>query len=170
MPSSTSRSRGVRRSIGDSLRLDRATSVSTTFGSTIEPPLGDLLDREEQLVGIGNALLQEIGPPLRTLIEQRERVAVFGELRQHDHPDRRVLLAQLGRGADAFVRPGRRHPDVGQDDVGCVRLDGIEQRRKVADRRDDLDVVIRRQQGSDSLAHDERILRHDHPNRHACER
>jgi hypothetical protein len=54
---------------------------------------------------------------------------------QDDHPDLRVLLAQQHRQADALVGASGRHPDVGQDDVGPLALDGLEEWGELATRR-----------------------------------
>ena len=55
----------------------------------------------------------------------------IGVLAQHHHPGVGVDLAGVGGGADALVRVGGRHADVGEDDVGLLGLDGCHQRVEI---------------------------------------
>ena len=104
--------------------------------------------------------------PSEPCFEQRQRVRRFDVLAEHDDADVGMAGAELVRGAHALVGPGRRHPDVGEHDVGRVGGDGREQRVEVLARADDLDVVLRREQPGDALAHEVVVLGHQHPDRH----
>src|SRR6185436_2022203 len=77
-----------------------------------------------------------------------------------------MFLAQLVRGAHAFVDAGRRHADVGEDDVGPLGVDGGDELVVVAARADDLDALLRLQEPDDPLAHEVAVLRDHHPGRH----
>ena len=69
-------------------------------------------------------------------------------------------------GLDALVGAGRRHPDVGEHDVGLVLVDGGEQPGQVVDGRDHVDVVLVLEHAQDALAHDQHVLGDHHPQRH----
>ena len=69
-----------------------------------------------------------------------------------------MLLAQRVRGAHALVGAGRRHPDVGEHDVGELGVDGRQQLVEVAARADDLEVRLRLEQADDALADEVAVL------------
>ena len=72
--SSTSRSRGESRSTGSSPRL-RPTSSATTSGSSAEPPSATRRDGGDELVDVGDAVLEQVAEPLGAVAEQLDRVA-----------------------------------------------------------------------------------------------
>jgi hypothetical protein len=72
-----------------------------------------------------------------------------------------VLGADPFRCRDAFVGEGRQHPDIGQDGIGGVLGDRLEQRVGVAHGLDELDVVDLGQQHGNALAHEVVVLSED---------
>jgi len=72
-----------------------------------------------------------------------------------------VVGPDLFRGADAFVGPRRRHPDVGQDGVGCELLDGGEELVEGSGGPDDVHVARVGEQGDRPLSNQVVILRED---------
>jgi len=120
----------------------------------------------DELLDVVDALLQQVRAPLAPALEERQRVARVGVLAQHDDADPRMRLAQDVGCADALVGPGRRHPDVGDDDVGLLVLDGGEQRVEVLARRDDLDLRLRVEQAAHPFAHEVVVVGEHHAKRH----
>ena len=104
----------------------RATSASTTCGSTTDPPAGHLAQRRQQLAQVTDPVLEQVGQAVGAVAEQLEGVGLVGVLGQDDHADLRVGRPDgVGR-VDALHRgpwrrwcrrAGRRHPDVGQHRV-----------------------------------------------------
>ena len=90
---------------------------------------------------VGDPLFQEVPEPRGTVLEEVVGVLLVGELREDDDADVRVGGADLLGGPDAFVGPRRRHPDVGQDGVRCVLLDGREELVERCGGPDDVDVA-----------------------------
>ena len=68
------------------------------------------------------------------------------------------MLAQPGRGLDALVAAGGRHPDVGDDHVRRAALDDIEQLRQVPGHPDQLEVLIGRDQAGHALPQEDVVL------------
>ena len=77
----------------------------------------------DDLVGVGDPLLQQVAAPVGAFVEQRERVGGLGVLAEHDDADFRMRLPQRAGGPDALVGSGRRHADVGEHDVGLLGVD-----------------------------------------------
>ena len=71
----------------------------------------------------------------------------------------------LGR-LNPFVDPGRRHPDVREDDVGPLGFHRGEQRVQVAGRGNDLDVGMRLEQPARALADEIVVVGEHETNRH----
>ena len=88
-----------------------------------DPPAATARTAVDEVVGLGDTVLEQVGASVGPVLEQGEGVAGRGELAEHDHTGGRVALAESGGGADAFVGAGRRHADVGHDDVGCELVD-----------------------------------------------
>ena len=103
---------------------------------------GDCVDGRAQLVDVLQALLQEVGAPVRSSVEEPQGVLRLGVLAQHDHADVRVEVAQGVGGPQPLVDSARRHADVRHDDVGPLALDGGQERIEIAACRDDLDVGL----------------------------
>jgi len=129
--------------------------------------LGDRADRADELVDVVDALLEQVGAALAPVLEQRQRVPRLRVLAEHDDADPRVALAQEVGRADALVGPGRRHPDVGDDDVRPLGLDCGEQRVQVVAGGDDLDVGLRLEQAARALADEVVVVGDDDAQRHA---
>jgi hypothetical protein len=129
----------------------------------------DLAHRAHELVDIGDALLQQVGAPFGSAIEQLERVAGFDVLAEHHHAELRVRVAELRRRAHAFVGSGRRHADVGEHDVGGVGLDRGDETVEVLARARDLDVGIGVEQARDGLTIEVVVLGDEHPDGHGGE-
>ena len=113
----------------DDLRIDDRTAA------------GHGVDRVDDLVDIGNSVLQQIRTAVGTVLEQRMRVRRRRVLRQHDDAHVRVVLTTMGGGPDPFIGVGRRHPDVGQDHIGRIGVDHLDQLSQRADRGNDAQVV-----------------------------
>ena len=116
--SSTSRSRGVSRASGSSLRRWREISVETIIGSSAEPPSATRRTAREELVHVADAVLEQVADALGGLGQQLQREPELDVLRQHEHAHRRVLRADLERRAQPLVAVRRRQPDVDDRDVG----------------------------------------------------
>ena len=130
----------------------------------------DLPDRPHQLVDVGDAFLQEVGPTLRAFVEELERVARLDVLAEHDDTDGGVGHAErLGR-PHALVGAGRWHPDVGDHDIGLVLRHEVEERIEVFAGTDDLDVGVGVEQSRDSLAHEVVVFGDDDADRHGPRR
>ncbi len=69
-------------------------------------------------------------------------------------------------GLDPFVGVPGWHPDVCQDHVGALGVDGSEQGTEIAAHRRDLELGLRLEQAPDSLANEVVVLREHEPNRH----
>src|SRR3954467_11832687 len=104
-PASTSRSRAERRESSEFLaRIRASTRTSTTFGSTTQPPAPTprlapprapgrtLPDRLHQLDAVPDALLQQVGPSGRAVLEEFERVVRTDVLADHDDADLGMAL------------------------------------------------------------------------------
>src|SRR5581483_11938312 len=143
---STSRSRGVSSASGDSSAFDfAATSASTTFGSTTEPPAATTSIASTSWSTSSTRSLRRYA-----------RCAVPAS-----------SSAKAHRRLDALIRSGRRHPDVRHDDVGALGVDGREERREIAARRDDLHLGMRLEKLPHAFSDEIVILREDQPDRHA---
>ena len=115
---------------------------------------------------VRQALLQQIGAPRATALEESERVARVRVLAEHDDADLRMRLAQPLGGLNPFVGVTRGHADVGHDDVRLLRVDRGEQRVEVAADSRDLEVGPRLEQPPDALADEIVILGEHEPDRH----
>ena len=131
-------SRGVRCSSGEvRARLRAATSTSTTLGSITDPPAATSRIASTELVGVRDALLEQVGAPFRAAVEERERVRrARRTARARRRRARGAWSRSCGRGLHALVAAGRRHADVGDHHVGRIGGDRVEQRRQIVDQRD----------------------------------
>ena len=96
------------------------------------------------------------------MLEEGKRVLGVGVLAQDDDARLRVLRTHMLSGPDAFVGPRRRHPDVGQDGVRCVLLDGREELVEGCGGPDDVDVTGVGEQRDRPLPDQVVILGEDH--------
>ena len=143
------------RELLDDLRIDQRAA------------LGHRADRCRELRSVVHAILEQIGPAVRAVLEQRQGVGRRRELAQDHDADLRVALAELLREADALVGLRRWHPDVGDDDVRWI---GVAQRKQgvvVARGIDHLDRRIIGQQAANPLADQQVVLAEHDADRHA---
>ena len=113
-----------------------------------------------------DALLEQVGAPVGTRLEQRERITRLRILAEDDHADLRMTFAQPGGNLDPLVGTRGRHAYVGQDDVGPVSIDCFQQGLEVAARRRDLDVVGSCEELRDSLTDNQAVVGEHDSGRH----
>jgi hypothetical protein len=88
-------------------------------------------------------------------------------LAEHDDADAGVRLAQPAGCLDSLVGVARRHPDVGEDDVGTLLVDRGEQRVEIAADGGDVEGRFRFEQSPDALADEVVVVGEHEPDRHA---
>ena len=113
-----------------------------------------------------DAFFQEVGAPFAATLEQRQRVAGLRVLAEDDDADVRMRPPELFRCADPLVDAGRRHADVGDDDVGPFGLHGLKQFVEVAAGGHDLEVGLRLEQAPHPLAHEVVVVGEHDSQRH----
>ena len=91
------------------------------------PPVRHAPDRARELLDVGDAVLEQVPDRARVLADQLERVVGLDVLRQHEHADVGMRLADLDRRAQSVVGVGRRHADVDDRDVRAMRADLAEE-------------------------------------------
>lgn len=133
----------------NNLRVDRRLAI------------GDPMSCIDQLLGSGDALLQQVTDTAAALAQQLDGVTSLHELREHQNTDVRVLALQRDRCLQAFGRRGRRHSHVGDDQVGSQLVHGREQPRRVRQLSDDLDAYLG-QKSRDALAYEGGIVNKDY--------
>ena len=74
-----------------------------------------------------------------------------------------MRLAEPRGGLDALVALARRHANVGQDHVGTLGLDRLQQRIEIVARRHDLEVRLRLEEAADTFANEVVVLRQHDP-------
>ena len=82
------------------------------------PPDGDAAEGVEELVDVGDAVLQHVPEAAHVAREQLLGVALLDVLREHQDRQPLVQAAQVDRRPQALVGVGRGHPDVGDEHVG----------------------------------------------------
>lgn len=118
--SSTSRSRGVSRSNGSSLRR-RRSRLLTICGSIEEPPVATRRTASRKSATSLIRSLQQVAHALRGFGQQLHGQSKVDVLREHQHCHLRMVPADLQRRPHAFVTVRGRQPDV--DDGDARRLD-----------------------------------------------
>ena len=93
--------------------------------------------------------------------EQLEGVVLVGVLGEHDDADAGVGLADGVGGGDALGVVARRHPDVGDDDVGAQACDGVEEFGGRADGGEDVGLAGVLEEAAGALAHQVVVLGDD---------
>ena len=129
----------------DDLRVQRRSS------------LRDLAHGGDEVVEVGDAVLEQVADAARVLADELGRVALDEVLGEHEHADLGVVAADLERRAQAVVGEVGRHPHVDDRDVRLVRADLAQQVRRVARASDDLDPRVL-EQPRDALAEQQLVV------------
>src|SRR6266513_2807401 len=82
-------------------------------------------------------------------------------LAEDDDPDLWMRRSQLACEANPVVGVARRHPDIGQDDIWHVSVDGRPKLAHVGTDRDDLDVLDRFEQAPDPFPSEKAVVAED---------
>ena len=101
--------------MGHQPRDDRWIDNALAFGNSS--------NRIAQHGNVVDPILEEIADPLWVLLEEPQRVAGIEVLGEDEHSDVRVQSSDLHRRDEPFVDVCRRHPDVGEHDVGLSAPD-----------------------------------------------
>ena len=121
-----------------------------------------LADRADELVALGDPVLQQVRQSAVALAEQRERVLLVVVGREHHDAGVGMLVADRVRAVDPLQLERGRHLDVGHHHVGRVLGGGGQQAGRVLGDPDDLDVVVGIEQRPHALAHEDVVLsQHD---------
>ena len=115
----------------------------------------------DEIVGVGDTILEQVGAAVRTGFEKCQSVRRSGELAEHDDADRGVALPQASGGADSLVSASRWHADVGDDDV---RDDVVDQGQKLFVRAGNTchgEVVLGLEQPNDRFANQIAVVSDD---------
>jgi two-component system, NarL family, invasion response regulator UvrY len=130
------------------------------------PSLCDRLDGGPELRCVVHALLQQVPATVGAGLEQRQGVARLGVLAEDDHADRRMAFTEGSCELNALVGARGWHSDVGQHDVGRLRLDRAEQGREVRARGDDVDPGLGRQDLFQPFPHEQAVVGKHDPDLH----
>ena len=122
-------------------------------------------DRVDQLAALGNAVLEQVAVARRALGQQRHRVLGVVVLGEHHDPGPRVALAHLAGGVDALARERRRHPDVGDEHLRPGGLGPADQLVVVGGHADHGQVLTGVDEGADTFAHDQVVVREENTDR-----
>ena len=106
---------------------DRADQGVDDGGVERRPPGGHRPHRVDQLVALGDVVLQQVAVTGRALGHQGDGVLGVVVLGQDDHAGTRAPLADLAGGLDPFPLEGGRHPDVGHQHMGLGGQDPLHQ-------------------------------------------
>ena len=87
----------------------------------------DARDGVREAREVAHPVLEQVADARGAVADQVERVALVGELGEHEHADVRLARADLDRGAQPVVRVVGRHLHVDDRDVGLVRPDLAQQ-------------------------------------------
>ena len=126
---------------------------------------GHRADGVDQLAALGDVVFQQVAVAGRTLGQQRDRVLGLLVLRQHHDPGAGMALAHLPGGVDALAAERRRHPDVGHDHLGLGGVGAADELVVIGGHPDDLKVAAGVDEGTDSLAHDQVVVRQEDADR-----
>ncbi len=164
---STSSSRGASSASGPRVRRAARDQRLDDLGVDHRTARGDGPQCLDDLLQVGDPFLQQVPQPAGALLEQVDGVGVLGVLGQDDDPDARVLGTDPAGGVDPLRGPRRRHPDVGEHDVGAVLADRGEQLVEIRGEGRDLELGRPREQGRRALAHEVVVLREHQAQDHA---
>ena len=165
----TSRSRSVSWPSGEcAIRSFAATSASTTFGSRTRAAARHLVERADQLVDLGDPLLQQVAEPGRAVLQQLVGVVLLDELGQHDDADVRVLGADPLRRVDALgaCAVGGMRMSVSTASGRCSSTAASSSSRSAAVPTSSTSSTVA-EQGRRPFPHEVVILGEDHPEGHA---
>ena len=122
-------------------------------------------DRVDQLAALGDAVLEQVAVAGRALGQQRDRVLGVVVLGEHHDPGPRVALAHLAGGVDALARERRRHPDIGDEHLRPGGLGPADQLVEVGGYADHVQVLTGVDEGADTFAHDQVVVREENTDR-----
>ena len=115
---------------------------------------------------IRHAFLQQVCAAFGTALEEREGIRGIDVLREHHDADRRMRVTKCERRANALVGAGRRHANVGDDDVGLFAFGGFHEVVVRPARATDREIVLMLEQRDHAFSHQQVVLGHHHPKRH----
>ena len=95
----------------------------TTSGSSAVPPEATRTEGLDELAHVGDAVLQQVADPRRTVGQQLGGVPSLDVLGEQQDPEALVQPTKLDGGPQALVGEGGRHADVDDGHVGAVALD-----------------------------------------------
>ena len=145
-----------------SARTSRSRSLSAASGSASALPpeqaghdrrvddrlaFVDATDRLDERRRGEDPVLEQVADPLGVGVEQPHRVRRLDVLREHEHGDVGVVVADSLGGDEPLVGVCRWHLDVDDGDVGCVLPDLFEQLVGVLGLADDVDAGVARAGG-----------------------
>ena len=134
--------------------------------SISDPAPGHLPDRDQELLEVGNALLEQVGTARSALLQEGDGIGRVVVLAEQDHAGSRAGLPQVLCRPDALVRARGRHADIGQDDIGLGGGDRREQGVIVLADGHQLEVRRGLEEPPDALPDEIVVLGEDHPNGH----
>ena len=127
---------------------------------------GDLVQGAHQLVDLRDPLLQQVAQAGHAVLQQLEGVLLLDVLREdHDTDGGEVRADPLGR-VDALGGERRGHPDVGEHRVRLELGHRLQQRLRVGERLDQVDLVELGHQRRHALAHEVVVVREHNPQGH----
>ena len=149
---------------GARTRLDeRVDHLRINYGSAICHPL----DSRGQLFDVTDSLLEQVGPAVGSLIEERHRIVRFHILAQNDDTYVWVRLPDLIGRPDSLVRLRRRHADVGNDDIRLVLGNRGDQLVVISTAVHQIDLVTECEHRNDALTHEKAVFCQNDANHHA---
>jgi hypothetical protein len=122
--------------------------------------VGDAAYRGAELLEVRDAVLQQVADTFRARLEQGHRVSGLDVLRQQQHADAGITLANLACGLKPFVGVCGRHPDVHDRHVRPVHRDVPEQVVGRSGLSDDLEAGLL-EQADDALPQQDRVVGDD---------
>jgi hypothetical protein len=106
------------------------------LGVDHRPAPGGRVQSGGELADVGHPVFQQVADsPAAVGLEQPGGEVRLDVLAEDHHRPVGVVDAQLEGGAQALVAEARRHPDVGDDQLGAMLLDRGDQAGRVPDRR-----------------------------------
>jgi hypothetical protein len=128
--------------------------------------VGNVADRLDQLVGHGDAILEQIAPARGSITEQGQRPSWLNVLRQNQDADVWLAEPKCCREPNAFVGTGGRHPDVRHQQVGPGVVNLLKSSVVIVCRSYNLNVSNVSQQPLHAIADEERVICDHHSHGH----